>query len=157
MWRKDHDEAIGEVEKGLVLDPNHADGHMYRAIALGFAGKTEESVRTVAKAMRLNPAAPFWYLWALGNACFSLGHYEDAVNACRKATVSNPNFLFANLCLAASYGQLGRTEEAAAAAADCQRIVSSLSLDWAGRVVPFKDATVQAGFLSGLRAAGIPD
>ena len=28
MWGKDHRRAVAEVEKGLALDPNHADGHM---------------------------------------------------------------------------------------------------------------------------------
>ena len=44
MWNKQHDLAIAEAGRGLALDPNNADGQMYMAIILSFAGRPQESV-----------------------------------------------------------------------------------------------------------------
>jgi hypothetical protein len=41
MWQRDFEGAIAEVNMGLELDPNHAEGQMYKAIILGFAGQPE--------------------------------------------------------------------------------------------------------------------
>ena len=157
VWRKDLERALTEVERGLALDPNHADGHSYQAIIQGFAGRPEESVRWVDKAMRLNPAAPFWYLWALGVACFSLGRYQDVVAACRKCSAANPNFVFAHLYLAAAYGQLDQKAEAAAEVEACRRLNHEASTGWARRVMPFADAAVLERFVHGLSQAGLPE
>ena len=157
MWGKDHRRAVAEVEKGLALDPNHADGHMYHAVMLSFMGQPAASVRWVAKANRLNPAAPFWYLWALGTACFSMERYAEAVAAFKKAVGHNPHFIFARLGLAASYGRLGKTGDAQSAFAECRSIFPDLTADWVRDVVPYDQDSVLDRFVEGLRKAGLPD
>ncbi len=157
MWGKDHARAVAEVEKGLALDPNHADGHMYHAVMLSFTGQPAASVRWVAKANKLNPAAPFWYLWALGTACFSMERYSEAVGAFKKAVGHNPHFIFARLGLAASYGRLGQTRDAQAAFAECQSIFPDLDVAWIRNVVPYDEASVLDRFVEGLREAGLAD
>ena len=157
MWGKDHPRALAEVEKGLDLDPNHADGHMYRAVMLSFTGQPAASVRWVAKANRLNPAAPFWYLWALGTACFSMERYAEAVAAFKKAVGYNPHFIFARLGLAASLGRLGKTGDAQAAFAECQAIFPDLTVAWVRDVVPYDETSALDRFIDGLSKAGLPD
>ena len=93
LWRHEHEKALAELDVGLDLDPNHADGHMWKAIIAGFAGDPEEGVRAVQHAMQLNPGSPFWYLFALGNACFAMRSYEECVIACKQAVGKNPNFI----------------------------------------------------------------
>ena len=61
MWNKEHGLAIAEADRGLALDPNNADGQMYMAIILSFAGRPQESVGWVEKAIRLSPGAQFLY------------------------------------------------------------------------------------------------
>ena len=157
MWSKDHARAVAEVEKGLALDPNHADGHMYHAVMLSFMGQPAASVRWVAKANRLNPAAPFWYLWALGTACFSMERYAEAVGAFKKAVGHNPHFIFARLGLAASYGRLGKMDEAQAAFNQCLSIFPDLTVGLIRDVVPYDEAAVLDRFVEGLGKAGLPD
>ena len=94
MWKQEHEAAIAEVNQGLALDPNHAEGHMYQAIILGFAGQPDDSMASVEKSIHLNPGSPFWYLFAQGNAYYSMGRYPEAVAACIKAAIINPNFIF---------------------------------------------------------------
>ena len=157
MWRRDHEAAIAEVNKGLVLDPNHAEGQMYQAIILGFAGQPEESMEWVEKAIRLNPGSPFWYLFAQGNAYFSMGRYTEAVAACVKAAISNPNFIFAHLLLLACYSHLGNQEECEAELKECLTRMPDLSISWAQEVMPYKNDEVLTRFINDLREADLQE
>jgi len=157
MWNRDHEVAIAEVDKGLSLDPNHAEGLMYKSIILGFAGQPEESMEWVEKAILLNPGAPFWYLFAQGNAYFSMGRYEEAVAACIKAAISNPNFIFAHLLLLACYSNLENTEECAAELKECLARMPELTLSWAQEVMPYKVHDVLTRFINDLRKAGLSE
>ncbi len=155
LWRHEHDQALAELDAGLGLDPNHADGHMWKAIVAGFAGDPEEGVREVQHAMRLNPGSPFWYLFALGNACFAMWRYEECVQACSQAVEKNPNFIFAQMLLAAGLGQLGRNDGADAALAECRRLNSRFSLAWAKNLIPFRERATIERFTAGLEKAGL--
>lgn len=155
LWRHEHDQALAELDAGLALDPNHADGHMWKAIVSGFAGDPEGGVREVQYAMRLNPGSPFWYLFALGNACFAMSSDEECVTACKKAIEKNPNFIFAQMLLAAGLGQLDRTEGADRAIAECRRLNPQFSLEWAKNLIPYKEQVTIDRFVTGLQKAGL--
>ena len=155
LWLHEHDKALEELDIGLSLDPNHADGHMWRAIVSGFAGDPEEGVRRVQHAVRLNPGSPFWYLFALGNACFAMWRYDECVEACAKAVEKNPNFIFAQMLLASGLGQLGRTEGAERALDECRRLNPRFSLNWAKNLIPYKEQASIDRFVTGLQKAGL--
>ena len=155
LWRHEHDQALAELATGLTQDPNHADGHMWKAIVSGFAGDPEEGVREVQHAMRLNPGSPFWYLFALGNACFAMWRYEECIEACNKAIEKNPNFIFAQMLLAAGLGHLGRTDGADKALAECRRLNPHFSLTWARNLIPYKEQATVDRFVAGLEKAGL--
>ncbi len=157
MWKLDHEAAITELDQGLALDPNHAEGHMYLAIILGFAGQPEKSMEWVDKAIRLNPGSPFWYLFAQGNAYYSLNRYPEAISACIKAAISNPNFIFAHLILLACYSNMGNQEECQAELKQCLARMPALSLTWAKQVMPYKDTEVLNRFINDLRGAGLQE
>ncbi len=155
MWKQDHEAAIAEVSQGLVLDPNHAEGHMYQAIILGFAGQPEESLESVEKSIHLNPGSPFWYLFAQGNAYFSMGRYPEAIAACIKAAIINPNFIFAHLLLLACYSNIGNQEECKAELKECLARMPELTVSWAQEVMPYKDRDVLSRFINNLQQAGL--
>ncbi len=155
LWRHEHDLALKELDAGLAIDPNHADGHMWKAIVAGFAGIPEVGVREVQLAMKLNPGSPFWYLFALGNACFAMGSYRDCVNACRQAIEKNPNFIFAQMLVAAGLGQLGHLDGADTALAECRRLNPHFSLDWSKALIPYKNVETIDRFVEGLHKAGL--
>ncbi len=154
LWRHEHDRALEELNYGLSLDPNHADGHMWKAILAGFAGRPKEGVREVQHAMRLNPGSPFWYLFALGNASFAMGSFEDCVVACSQAVLKNPNFIFAHMLLAAGQGHLGQLDGAKQSLAECVRLNPGFSLAWAQNLIPFKEPVMIEQFILGLKKAG---
>lgn len=127
LWKKQHEQSIGEFEKAIALDPNNADGFMGLGSVLSWSGRPEEAVGLVKKAILLNPKYPAWYLWALGHVYFLTERYEDAILAFKRSLNLNPNFLPAHFYLAISYTVLGRREEAGAEAIKFKRM-SSLSL-----------------------------
>jgi adenylate cyclase len=157
MWKRDYEAAISEVNQGLSLDPNHAEGFMYKAIILGFAGQPKESMEWVERATRLNPGSPFWYLFAQGNAYYLMGRYPDAIAACIKAAISNPNFIFAHLLLLACYSNLENPEECEAELKECLARMPDLTLSWALEVMPYKDNEVLTRFINDLRGAGLSE
>ena len=156
LWRHEHDQALSELDAGLALDPNHADGHMWKAIVAGFAGDPEQGVREVQIAMRLNPGSPFWYLFALGNASFAMSSYKDCVAAGLKAIEKNPNFIFAHMLRASGMGHLGDAEGAGKALIECRRLNPGFSLAWAADLIPYKKRDDIYRFTKGLELASLP-
>src|SRR5215510_8663939 len=50
-----HDQAIAEAERAIALDPNNAEAYMGLGSTLAMAGRPEEAIGLIEKAMRLNP------------------------------------------------------------------------------------------------------
>ena len=111
------DKAVSSYERALALNPNHPD------ILASWGGwilptvlnRPQEGVAIVQKAMRLSPFHEDWYSWGLTNAFFMAGQYEDAIAAFQ--AIERPS-LGMQLRLAASYGYLGRTDDADAKLAE---------------------------------------
>src|SRR5207245_1456282 len=107
-----------EAEQAVALDPNNADGYEVLGDALTWAGRAEEGIGLIKKAMRLSPRYPPRYLQSLNFAYRLAGRYEEAIAPAKKLLVLNPNFVPAHLQLASCYVHLGRLEEAHAEAAE---------------------------------------
>ncbi len=142
LWQKHYDQAIAQEEQAITLDPNDADGYAHLAQTLTFAGRPEEALKLLEKAMRLNPHYPFWYLFNFGHAYYLLGQYEEAITALKKALIHNPNYLPAHGFLAIIYRELGQEEEARSEEAECRRLSPHASLELLGQRLPYKDPAV---------------
>jgi TolB-like protein/Tfp pilus assembly protein PilF len=104
LWRdQQYEQAIAEGKHAITLDPNWADAYVGLTDILNFAGRAEEAVELVQKAMRLNPYYPAVYPHVLGVAYNLTGQYEEAIMASKEALRRNPNFLAAYTFLAGSY------------------------------------------------------
>jgi TolB-like protein/Flp pilus assembly protein TadD len=155
-----HEEAIAEAERAISLDPNDADGYIALAGALSLAGRPDEAHQLVQQAMRLNPHYPPSYLYELGLTEFSMERFEKAVEALERASALNPDDRWSLRLLLATYGLLGRKEEAAG-------LLETLGKSWRGfdpltvRSVafwyPFKEPADAERLAEGLRQAGVPD
>lgn len=104
LWKnKQHERAIAEGERAIALDPNDASGYAVLATFLIWAGRPEEAIGMVEKAMRLNPHYPPLYLFFLGHAYRLTGRYEEAVGALKRLLARSPNFLAAHVGLVIIY------------------------------------------------------
>jgi TolB-like protein/class 3 adenylate cyclase/cytochrome c-type biogenesis protein CcmH/NrfG len=152
--RQQHDQAIAEGERALLLAPNCADCYQGMAEILGLAGRPAEAIGLMEQAMRLNPQYPAWYLLTLGRVYHSAERYEEAVEVLKNALTHNPNNLGAHIHLAAAYSELGREEEARAEAAEILRLSPNFSLEvvrWEAQ----KDPVIRERLLAAMRKAGL--
>jgi serine/threonine protein kinase/Tfp pilus assembly protein PilF len=107
--------AEREFKEALALDPNSGSvHHWYAMCVLTPQGRLEEAVRTILKAVELEPLSMIFNSSA--GWIFNLaGDFQRAVEQSLKALELEPNYLMAHWCLSASYRELGRQAEALAA------------------------------------------
>jgi adenylate cyclase len=156
IWRRDLDGALKECARMLELDPNFAQGHGATGMALMYAGRPAEALACFATAMRLDPLYPSIMLHFLGQAHFSLGDYEAAAGTLRERIARSPSTDASRMMLAASYGHLGRLDDARAAWAELLKVNPEFSLAQRARVLPYKSPADFQRILDGLTKAGLP-
>jgi TolB-like protein/class 3 adenylate cyclase/Flp pilus assembly protein TadD len=155
-----HEEAIAEAERAISLDPNDADGYIALAGALSLAGKPEEAHQLVQRAMRLNPHYPPFYLYELGLAEFGMERFAEAAESLERASALNPDDRWSSRLLLATYGLMGRKEEAAGlleTAGKSWRGFDPLTIRSVAFWYPFKEPADAKRLAEGLRQAGVPD
>ena len=155
-----HEEAIAEAERAISLDPNDADGYIALASAFSLAGKPEEARQLVQRATRLNPHYPPFYLYELGIAEFGTKRFAEAAETLERASALNPEDRWSLRLLLATYGHLGRKEEAAVLlkkAGQSWRGFDPLTVRGVAFWYPFKEPADAERLAEGLRRAGVPD
>ncbi|MEE8567876.1 MAG: tetratricopeptide repeat protein, partial [Anaerolineales bacterium] len=165
LHTQQHEDAIAEAQRAITVDPNDADGYVALANALSLAGQPDKALGWVERAMRLNPHYPPYYLYQLGLAQFGMEQLEKAARTLETATTLNPEDRWSYRLLLATYGMLGRTEDAKAAleaieGRDERGWVSyhdPLSIRSSAYWLPFKNSEDAQRLAQGLRQAGIPD
>ena len=153
--KKQHEKAIAELKKAIALSPNDAELLTGLGYILNYAGKPEEAIGLVKKAMRLNPMYPAYYLWELGHAYFITGRYEEAIETLKRVLGRNSDFMPAHLLLAASYSEIGREEEARAEVAEIERLNPQATLEALRPRLSYKDQAVSERLFDSLRKAGL--
>jgi TolB-like protein/class 3 adenylate cyclase/Flp pilus assembly protein TadD len=153
-----HKTAVEQAQRALALDPNDANCYLAIAYALIYAGRPQEALAFVEKAMRLDPHYPDYYLFILGLAHFHLDRYEEAVTLFEKALRLNPVNYVPLIPLAAAQAQRGRQQEAAAALDKLQKAlpaIVTIALVKRGSLFSYKNSADRKRLLAGLRKAGM--
>ena len=114
MYTHRSERAIAEFQQAIKLNPSFAAAYAVLGHMLTYAGRPEETIPLVEKAIRLSPNDPRLFIWlpALAGAHYQLGHYEQAIEAGRRSWTLNRNWPVGLTYVLAALGQLGRTEEA---------------------------------------------
>jgi TolB-like protein/cytochrome c-type biogenesis protein CcmH/NrfG len=156
---KRYDEAICRLEDAIDLNPNLANAYGALGQAMALAGEYEAAVTHINKAIRLSPHDPFVVYWLghLGIAAFADERYEDACYWGRKTIQQNPMFPGGHRLVAASCGQLGRTQEAASELKELLLLMPGMTADDVRKQVPFKRPSDMERYIEGLHKAGLPD
>jgi tetratricopeptide (TPR) repeat protein len=142
-------------EKAVALNPNGVDVNALLGLMLRCLGRAEEAVEMLEKAIRLNPIPPAWHLYNLGDAYRLARRYEEAVGSFKKAIHQNPDHLLAWIYLTATYGQMGREEEARAAADKVLRVSHKFVVEPYAKRLPYKNQDDIRSLIDALHKAGL--
>jgi TolB-like protein len=152
-------DGIGFVERALVLNPNLAAAWYLSGRLHVRLGRPDEAIAQLARAMRLSPLDPLMVgmLHTTGVGHFLSGRYEEALSWVGKALAEQPDYLPSLRIAAASYGLLGRADDAGAAVARLRQADPSI------RIANLKDYSLIsrpedfAKYAEGLRKAGLQE
>ena len=156
LWRRDHEGALAECRRMTELEPNFAQGYGATGLALMYAGQPAEALKSFALSTRLDPHYASIVLHFLAQANFSLGQYETAAQQLVERIARTPGTDASRMLLAASYGHLGRVEDARAAWAELLKVNPNFSLAQRERVLPYKNPDDFQRIVDGLAKAGLP-
>ncbi len=159
-----HELAEFHVEQAVALNPSDHLNLCMKGWLLACTGRHDESTACLTDSLRRNPFAPNNCLLALGISDYLARRYQEATVALTRLTSDLPRkFSF----LAASYAQLGRNDEAHAAAAEFQDLMrpelttlqggdSERWRDHWFKLFQFMSPEDFEHLLEGLRKAGLP-
>jgi tetratricopeptide (TPR) repeat protein len=122
---------------------------------LSFAGRPEEGIGMVEKAMRLDPYFADFSAITLGVAYALMERYEKAIAPLKRVLSHYPDHLATHLVLAIAHSQLGREEEARAEAAEALRLNPHFSLEMLRQSAPSKDRALVERHIEALRRTGL--
>jgi adenylate cyclase len=150
----DFDTAREMVDRAVALNPNSASVWGQRGWTYLIAGQPEEAIRSFERAVRLSPFDPLLFSTFAGmSAAFiSLGRFDEAVSAAKKAIGQNTVFPFSYRCLASALAHLGREAEAKEAVAGLLELDPDFRIS--ERVAPGDVSGLQL-YIDGLRKAGL--
>jgi adenylate cyclase len=151
--------ATEMFERSLQLNKNSAFAWGLSAITCCYLGRPEEALDRLRNVWRLSPFDPLrFFFWGVaGFAEFIAGRYDEALAWLLKARRDHPGHLAVHRNLAACFAQLGRIDEAKAAAADLLAREPSFRISVFESKYPLRRPGDRERLISGLRAAGLPE
>ncbi|MCH8844876.1 MAG: hypothetical protein IID61_18105 [SAR324 cluster bacterium] len=151
------DMAIAFGEKAVALNPSYSFAAAMLADFLMYAGRPEEGLVQIKKAMRLSPFYDHFYLVILGDVYRQMGRYDESVDAFRENLRRSPNFLASHLRLIATLVAAGQDKKARAEAGIVRERHPDFSLEtWDAKgMMSYKDAAETRRIVDALRQAGL--
>ncbi len=156
LYQRQHDAAIAEFERALVLNPNFIEHHFGKALT--YAGEHARAIEMLEANIRLDPFQPtvFAFTGWMGLANYMLKRYGEAVRLLRECASRLPNRQWPHLLLAPAYAQSGQLGKARAEAAEVLRINPGFTIERWKRLAVYKDRRDFEHRIDGLRKAGLP-
>jgi len=153
----EYDRSIEDADRAISLAPDDPGGYFAMAKALIYAGRPQEGIENLYTAMELNPEYPPEYLRWLGMGRFFSENLEQAALSLKRASKLLPEDINTHLLLVATYGYLGRLDDAERALAKLNELqvksgsrASGFDIDsW-----PLKQGNDRERLREGIRLAG---
>jgi len=147
------------IARACVLNPSEAMAWWMSAVVQARLGKPDIAIEHAHRAMRLSPRDPNMYQmeFAIGQAHFISGRYQEAASLALGTLQIEPNFQPGLRLAAAACALLGRSDEARGLIVRLRRSNPNVTLSNLEEVLPFERSADRAAFMEGLRRAGLPD
>jgi adenylate cyclase len=155
LWMRRYDEALHAAEASIAGNPNDAEGYNALGMILHYVGRSDEALSRFERAMALNPLAPGMWLHFQGQAYYQLARYEEAAAVLKRRIFRTPETDASRVLLAATYGQMGRLDEAREQWREALRVNPDYSLEHRRKVLPYKNPADFEAVVEGLRKAGV--
>lgn len=158
--KQDFARARAQIEAAIELNPNYYWLYCYKSWFSVCTGDLEDGIYCGEEAIKRNPLLPDACLWIIGYARYLAGQYQAAVSTFTRMSHHGELVL---ACLAASYAQLGRLDEARRYAeeyrANCREAIGSPERwrTYLRAFLPVKDENSITRLVQGLRKAGLVD
>ncbi len=104
------DAFIAEAERAIALNPNNSTSLAAMGDKMIYSGRLDRGIDLMRKAIMLNPHHPDWFHFGISVYDYRNGDYDGALEAI--LMIDWPDFHFVQVIRAATYGQLGRLDEA---------------------------------------------
>jgi len=152
-----HDEAVSQVNRGSELAPGSYYAAVGRGIVLGYCGEPQESLRSVATALRVSPRDPRIYATYQARCAplFVLDRFEEVVSAAQYIMRLLPDWPEGLTMQAAALAKVGRTDEARHAVGRLLGLDPQYSVARALRRHPYRDAANREKLAGALMQAGL--
>jgi adenylate cyclase len=157
IWLLRYDVAMASFERALALAPNDAEVLGHYGTALNYLGEPDRALTMLDLAVKLDPLLPPNVRFSRGVSLFLLERNEEALDVFRNVAHLAPTFAPARFWCAVVLNELGRIEEARAAAAEARRLQMPLGAAETLLRVPFRDSCIRERISAVARAAGLLD
>ncbi|MGX1166921.1 TolB-like protein/cytochrome c-type biogenesis protein CcmH/NrfG [Bradyrhizobium sp. USDA 372] len=150
-------DALSEFEQALALNPNFSLAQGYYALALSYAGRSNDSFEAAQKAIRLSPRDPSLAIYhgIAAYARFTERRYGEAIALAREAIRHRGDLTGAYRVLAVSAGMSGDGALADMALGELRRTQPGISLHWIATQLPWANERDRDHYLEGFRRAGL--
>ncbi|MFN0192276.1 MAG: adenylate/guanylate cyclase domain-containing protein [Aestuariivirga sp.] len=152
-FRGELDPAISHMERSIKLNPNDGIGIASFGALLAVAGRPEEGIDLIRRAMQLNPYHPEFYWGLLASALYAGRRYEECLEANRKIRADKHPLQMART--AACLVRLGRLDEARAVAAEVLQLKPDFSLR--AEAPSYRYEADAEHLFDAMRQAGLPE
>lgn len=153
MRAGEYDLAIGELQRAIELNPNDWRSYRHLGAIMLYSGRTDEALKWYEHSMRYDPYVSPGMLMNIGIGNYLKGDYEDALKWLEKGVTLSPGFLGCHIILAATYAQMGRTEDAAGEVAEIRRLAPFFEVELYGGA--YRDPRDRSKIVAGLNKAGL--
>ena len=152
-----YDRSIEEADRAIALAPDDSGGYFAMAKALIYAGRPQDGIESLYTAMELKPEYPPEYLSWLGMGRFFSQNFEQAALTLQRAGKLLPEDINTHLVLVATYGYLGRLDDAERAITKLDELQVKSGSPASGFEIdswPLKEGDDRERLREGIRLAG---
>ena len=114
IFTGDIQQAVSMAQRAVELGPSDADGPLFLAVALFASGEIVDALRTVERALQLNPLRPAYYCFFHALILWGNGRLQEALEETEECLRKAPSFGAAELYRVIALVGLGRLDEARA-------------------------------------------